>query len=240
MSWSERDRTVKITVLSQIEDLECGFSAEEGNFPYLPADLVGKAWPMIFGLVYDCPAVLKVDFGIQGVTARPRVHLDRRELRFMVMAYYRNPLTAVKLDTGPAMMAILRKVASMGCGLLDECREGQGDNAWTRRIRRIPDSCGRDAERTRSGVPTRSESQQSTCAIAARRPGDNPVQILGGEDFPQNQTITLNINGGLFTGYFQGQTFYIQGLRRSPGGPSVPGGTANRLADPCRDRRRAQ
>jgi hypothetical protein len=53
VSWSERDRTVKITVLSQIEDLECGFSAEEGNFPYIPADLVGKAWPQVFGLVYD-------------------------------------------------------------------------------------------------------------------------------------------------------------------------------------------
>ena len=47
--WNERDRTVKFTALPQIEDKEIGFSAEEGQFPYIPAGLVGKAWPMIFG-----------------------------------------------------------------------------------------------------------------------------------------------------------------------------------------------
>jgi hypothetical protein len=55
--WSEVDRTLKITVVSQIEDLEVGFSAEEGDFPYIPAEFVGKAWPMVFGTVQDCPAV---------------------------------------------------------------------------------------------------------------------------------------------------------------------------------------
>jgi len=57
ISWNERDRTVKFTVISQLEDCEVGFSAEEGQFPYLPADLVGKTWPMIFGVVQDCPAI---------------------------------------------------------------------------------------------------------------------------------------------------------------------------------------
>ncbi len=38
--WNERDRTVKFTIISQLEDREIGFSAEEGQFPYLPADLV--------------------------------------------------------------------------------------------------------------------------------------------------------------------------------------------------------
>ena len=57
LSWSERDRTIKITAISQIEDMEIGFSAEEGNFPYVPSDLVGRAWPMVFGTVYDYPAV---------------------------------------------------------------------------------------------------------------------------------------------------------------------------------------
>ena len=49
MSWNERDRTVKVTAVSQIEDIEIGFSAEEGDFPYIPSDLMGKPWPMIFG-----------------------------------------------------------------------------------------------------------------------------------------------------------------------------------------------
>ena len=40
--------------------------------------------------------------------------------------------------------------------------------------------------------------------------GANPVQILGGEDFPQNQTVTLDIKGALFTGHFEGEWFYIE------------------------------
>jgi hypothetical protein len=67
ISWSERDRTVKFTILSQLEDKEVGFSAEEGQFPYLPADLVGKAWPMIFGKCLDVPA-LQVNHAITGTT----------------------------------------------------------------------------------------------------------------------------------------------------------------------------
>ena len=52
---------------SQIEDKEIGFSAEEGKFPYIPSDLVGKAWPMVFGTVYDYPA-LHIPFGVSGIT----------------------------------------------------------------------------------------------------------------------------------------------------------------------------
>ena len=67
ISWNERDRTVKITVVSQLEDQEIGFSAEEGQFPYLPADLVGKAWPMLFGTVIDSPA-LQINKALEACT----------------------------------------------------------------------------------------------------------------------------------------------------------------------------
>ena len=63
------------------------------------------------------------------------------------------------------------------------------------------------------------QDKQKKCALARRQQqideanakglGDNPIHILGGEDFPQNQTITLNINGGLFTGHFQGDLFHV-------------------------------
>ena len=65
--WSERDRTVKFSILSQLEDKEIGFSAEEGQFPYLPADMVGKPWPMIFGKVVNCPT-LQVNKAVTGTT----------------------------------------------------------------------------------------------------------------------------------------------------------------------------
>jgi hypothetical protein len=39
--------------------------------------------------------------------------------------------------------------------------------------------------------------------------GCNPVRILGGEDFPQDTGLNLNINGGIFTGSFSGDLFTI-------------------------------
>ena len=76
ISWSERDRTVKFTILSQLEDKEIGFSAEEGQFPYLPADMVGKAWPMIFGTVVNCPT-LQVNKAVTGTTLTGVRHPQR-------------------------------------------------------------------------------------------------------------------------------------------------------------------
>ena len=55
--WNERDRTVKVTILSQLEDREVGFSAEEGQFKYLPAEMVNKPWPLIFGTVINNPCL---------------------------------------------------------------------------------------------------------------------------------------------------------------------------------------
>ena len=61
--------------------------------------------------------------------------------------------------------------------------------------------------------------QQQIDEANAKGLGDNPIHILGGEDFPQSQTITININGGLFTGHFRGRPV----LRRQPPAPGGRG-----------------
>ena len=67
ITWNERDRTVTVTILSQLEDREVGFSAEEGQFEYLPAEMVSKPWPLIFGTVINNPC-LEVTTAITGTT----------------------------------------------------------------------------------------------------------------------------------------------------------------------------
>ena len=61
--------------------------------------------------------------------------------------------------------------------------------------------------------------RQEKCAVERRAlqmakanfqgEGANPVHILGGEDFPQNTPVTIQIGSGLFHGVFQGDAFYI-------------------------------
>ena len=67
-------------------------------------------------------------------------------------------------------------------------------------------------------------AKQRACVLARRQAqidaanakglGANPINILGGEDFPQNTPITINIGGGLFTGHFVGTLFYVSSRRR--------------------------
>lgn len=57
MSWNEGQRQFTFTVVSIIENYELGFSFEEGRFPDVPANLIGKAWPMVFGNVLKVPAL---------------------------------------------------------------------------------------------------------------------------------------------------------------------------------------
>lgn len=49
--WSEGARTLQFDVISMIEEREVGFSAEEGQFSFLPENLIGKTWPVVFGRV---------------------------------------------------------------------------------------------------------------------------------------------------------------------------------------------
>lgn len=56
--WKEGERTLSFEIISKIEDLEVGYSAEEGNFEYIPPAIKGQAWPFIFGTVLRVPALM--------------------------------------------------------------------------------------------------------------------------------------------------------------------------------------
>ena len=207
VSWNERDRTVKVTVLSHIEDKEFGFSAEEGNFPYIPSDMVGKAWPAIFGLVYDYPA-LKINMAVEGTTLTGCGILAGQE-EYLGSPLYENGTNVdrKKLRTiaRESRHANFLLVVSECWSLVDAVKSKQ----YLDQANAIYDKIGAELARMQA---------QEECALARRQEqitlanllgeGPNPIQILGGEDFPQNKTVTIQIKDGLFTGYFKGEEFY--------------------------------
>lgn len=82
--WDEGAQQLNFDVITRIESTEIGFSIEEGQFPLLPIDLVGKAWPLAFGSVVNVPALritspregtLADGFGIHDYTLRRRIQL---------------------------------------------------------------------------------------------------------------------------------------------------------------------
>lgn len=204
ITWSEADRTVTFTVLSQLEDKEFGFSAEEGEFPFIPKDMVGKPWPVIFGRCLDVPA-LQVNKAVSGSTLCGLGILSGKELHAQIGIGGED----CGLGMGLAMM-------SEQVSFLSIC-----SSAWAQRDPAKSASLFDQANALRAQMTTTASSQESqqACASTLRTQkmeeaeeqglGCNPVRILGGEDFPQNTPITLNINGGLFTGIMVGDTFTI-------------------------------
>jgi hypothetical protein len=233
VSWSERDRTIKFTILSQLEDLEIGFSAEEGQFPYLPSELVGKTWPMVFGTAVNYQA-LQINKAVKGTTlagvgvlsgmdlwsALPDGADDGQfKLSLLMMLIQINHLKKVKECWAPSFHPPVdaKKAASLQKQI--------------------------DSLQSQVNQAVAKQAQQVACTLARRNLqindananglGANPVRILGGEDFPQNQTITINVNDALFTGHFEADLFYIDSRVHPTDDATAAAAAASKTTEPA-------
>ena len=246
--WNERDRTVTVTILSQLEDQELGFSAEEAGFEYLPAALVNKPWPMIFGTVVNNPA-LEIVTAISGTTMNPVGILAGEDLMlnlpstssaewslsYSKEAYHygflQNCLIIYASAQDNASQYYQKAVdAAKAIVVVDDVTKSAHDAkqslaaSFLTSFEGFKSVCKQYSDQLTSLAKTMSDSlfaeaSSGNCAILRRKKkiaeantnglGDNPITILGGEDFPQGIPITLDIEGGLFPGVMTGSSFQI-------------------------------
>jgi len=209
ITWDERDRTVRFSVVSQIEDKEVGFSPEEGQFTWLPAAMVGKPWPLVFGKVLDVPA-LQMNEAVSGTTLCG-VGVIAGLNYLSSMPLFSNGSNSDS-STFMSLGKISAQISTLWCARA--CYWGYDDGKAEELLDQI-----NDLYEQRANIVARATSQ-AMCAQWQRSKqiadatsqglGCNPLRILGGEDFPQGESLTLEINGALFTGYFSGQNFHIQ------------------------------
>jgi hypothetical protein len=208
ITWNERNRTVAFSIISQLEDKEVGFSAEEGEFPWIPKDIIDKAWPMIFGKVQDVPA-MQFNQAVKGSTLCGVGIISGNSFNEAF------PLGGNDVSYSIQMAAIGAQIDHLGSVYA----------AYDRKRHEIKDAAEKsDAARGQQADLRDQRNQMSfqhwkngVCAEFSKaksvsNPNDlgcNPVTILGGEDFPQNIGMTIRIGQGLFTGYFEGDKFYI-------------------------------
>lgn len=209
--WSEGFRTFSFNVVNRIEDVEVGFSAEEGEFPHLPEDLIGRPWPLCFGSTINVPALRAVP-AVSGLLAGDGVGikdftLDRR----LALA---EDITCPQTPIGFKCRTI-----SSGAGQYSaECNIAYETDQSCLQARCV------EIERLKLQLEEQSFYEFSS------------ILIFGGKEFPQGRRITLNINGGLFHGFFDGtpqnpsETFRIV-WRRHP----EDDGTGNVITEPEED-----
>lgn len=171
--WSESERTLSFSIVNRIEDVEVGFSAEEGQFLFLPDELIGQPWPLCFGTVVNVPALKAVPansgtlasgVGIKDFTLKRRIGL------------------AEAIVCPENLVGWGKLVPVQGAGYLAVPQYRVDDNCVRQRCT--------ETERLKLAL-----AEQSVYEFSL-------ITVFGGSRFPQNTPITLNINGGKFVGYF--------------------------------------
>jgi hypothetical protein len=188
ITWNEGDRTVSFTIISKLEDREIGFSAEEGAFAQIPEKLVGSPWPMIFGTPLDVPA-LQITEPLIGTTTSA-----------VSIADYTIPMQLSVLATQRAYTNSIALIFFYQKQWAHDHNDAAGEAEYAQR----------ESEAWQRFSELAAQAAELSAELAEHRAEEKPaVTILGGEKFPQNVSLKLDINGGIFTGYFEGQVFHI-------------------------------
>jgi hypothetical protein len=177
VEWSEGGRSLSFKLENRIEDTEVGFSAEEGNFSALPEELIGKVWPFCTGTTINVPALQAVP-SVSGTLAEGVGIKDfTLDTRLLLAEALSCPQTPVGLK------CVTRVSASRYEAV---CRTVLETDVGCLQARCV-------------------EIERLTLRISEEEALEFPtITIFDGELFPQGRTLTLNIDGGLFEGFFDG------------------------------------
>ncbi len=184
--WDEGGRTLTFDVLSKLEDQEVGFTMDDGDFPFiLPAER-NKPWPLVFGQVCNMQAVrvtaLRKGFLASGQGVKDFT-IDERLCQAQKLQCPTKPVAPAANDPVTGLPAL-----DIGGDL--NIKAGKVDQACV--TRRFNEICAilREKEQQEQYVQT-------------------TMTIRGGEDFPQNEEITILIGEVRFEGVMVGETFTI-------------------------------
>ncbi len=221
VTWKEGDRTLSFTVISQSEDLEVGFSPEEGSFPTMPQGLIGQAWPLVFGKVFKLPCILidnivhdddddnKSGDGAASVTTdgtgikdpsldhRINDNENNAENAMLIaqlyfIGYLQASFTARKRGELDDLESI-EKGKGYFSGLAKQyLQQGNAKLIEAQKIRTKNDNL----------ISVRNEQETNQ---------KSAIGVTNGDLFPQGTSMKLNLGGALHEGYFLANQFHVTG-----------------------------
>ena len=194
--WDEGGRTLTFDVLSSLESIEAGFMMEDGNFPFVPESQRNEPWPLVFGEVCNMKPV-SIETLVKGITVQgmgvPDPTLNDRlcQAGFLHCPKIKPPGDIVKYWSTwysyDELTAACRD-GNFGCGFMGGLMVDQ--------------LCMRERFFEICSINREIASQGSTVV--------NPFTVSGGNDFPQNEEITVKIGEVRFTGTMTGESFLVR------------------------------
>lgn len=214
--WKEGERSLSFDVFTQVEDAEVGFSAEEGNFAYIPTNIIGEAWPLVFGTAAEVPAIRLID-PPSAVTQEPigSLEVDNTNLEDA------NNRESAGLCREYALSCFLGAAIALGNAQLNYFlgRDSQISREEAEAYIQLADEqydLGRRLEEQGNQYLNKmyeiNRNNFKTAVDENNRPPEvekNQLQIIGGQLYPQGVTVDITIGGVVFTGVFNGDVFTI-------------------------------
>lgn len=182
--WNEGERSLTFTILTHTEDTEVAFSMEEGDFPSIPEEALGKVWPLVFGQVCNMEAVEVRSPRLGYLTAGEGWHDFTIHTRLCQARYIQCP--TIKMGK----TSTLTKVGS-AYETTDEEQYGPDPECKRRRFEVI------------CNLLYSLEQEESY--------EHDTLTIRGGNNFPQGEEVRLSIDGAILWGSFSGETFTVAG-----------------------------
>lgn len=210
VSYSEGDRTLSFTVISQIEDTEIGFSADEGQFDFVADHLIGKPWPLCFGTVIH-GETLKLTESQRGIVASSFGVADfalpyRRTALSLIASFYAQHAFRFAVAANNHTQRAndyLQDAAQPGVPATEVTRLQQLADIEMQIAQKYDENSDRFAEQASDF----SQGAASVLTAYTAQLGTEPesFRVIGGEEFPRGP-LSLKINDAVFEGSFDGDT----------------------------------
>lgn len=181
LSWGEGERTLTLTLESEVHSEEIGFTPTEEEYPDLNPDANNIPWPLIFGTPAHVPAV----------HVKHRFEGNLESMIWLTSDIYKAPSATLLANytMNPATNAT--KIAQVIAGTADSL-----PSQWAITL---SDSCI-----VNSYIYDEDEEILTTGDKI-----QNKIYIRNGEHAPQNIEVKININGIFFKGTFNGNEFTV-------------------------------
>jgi hypothetical protein len=211
--WGEGDRSLSFEVVTKLSDVEIGFSPEEGQFPYLPNSIIGKPWPIVFGSVFQLPAVLlneiprtqtTIASGTVDPTLAPRIH----ELSQII-----NSLTAIWLMYVIGE-GVARNNASNAQFEYENADTEEEARFWAGEVVRFTALAEQYRSAAGSALTQRSQAEAELNNLRVTQVGQitnspDSIELVDASNYPQGTQLELQIGEIQLSGSVSGNTLTV-------------------------------